>query len=80
MEFRQDFIDQVAERLIRLLADADSRKPFAAALFVVNQQEELVTTGRIVASGINTEFQGGNPNAHAEINVINMAAKVLFDA
>jgi tRNA(Arg) A34 adenosine deaminase TadA len=38
-----------------------------------------VTSGQVVAASINTEIQSGNPNAHAEVNVINMAARILSD-
>ena len=78
MRFSNSFVDATAKELFSLLVKADRRKPFAAVLYAVQQAGSVVTGGRKLASAINTEYQDRNPNAHAEINVIDMAAEVLF--
>ena len=69
------------ERLRRLISEARGagQKAYAAALYVFPRSADI-DSATIVASAYNTERTSGNSNAHAEINVLNMAAKILTEA
>lgn len=78
--FDDNFINNIAKKLLALIEEAEKSKPFAAILFSVDKGKRVEKFGKIVVSAYNTEISSGNPNAHAEINVINMASKKLSDA
>lgn len=78
--FSEHFIDDVAMRLKCLIDESDPSKPYAAILFAVDEGKDLETQGRLIAGAHNTELTTGNPTCHAEINVLNMAVRILFEA
>lgn len=79
-QFEKAFIARTAKKLFALIDEADGSKPYAAILYARPRHKSLERNGRVVASAYNTEVTSGNSNAHAEMNVLNMAAKVLNDA
>jgi tRNA(Arg) A34 adenosine deaminase TadA len=80
MQFSESFINRVALDLKKRLAEADGRKPYAAALYFVSKKEAIKSNGRLICGAYNTEYQSNNKIAHAEMNVLNMGAKDLFEA
>ena len=85
LKFADGFIDDVAQVLKRLLQKQrriDPQNPYAAALYVLGQQEATVI-GRMVrvpkkAKAANTEKKAKSPIAHAEMNVICNAREKLY--
>lgn len=78
--FSPEFTSCVANKLRNLIREAHPKKPYAAVLYAVPHGKDIESDGIVIASGYNTEMTSGNPSAHAETNVLNMAAKSLFDA
>ena len=81
-KFTKRFTGKIDKRIRRLLKEAgESNKPHAAILYSVDKNKKFGRhqSTRIVVSAYNTEKTSGNSNNHAEINVLNMAAKILSD-
>lgn len=81
-KFPKKFYKKINKEIRHLLKEAgESNKPYAAILYSVDKGKKLGRhqSTRIVVSAYNTEKTSGNSNNHAEINVLNMAAKVLTD-